>query len=276
MRRFESFWGHYTDPRPGRLRRLGGGRAGPGCRCPGPAPGPWRSGVPGPASGRGDVLGVGQHVADVGVGPPADRLPGVDRDRGRVKREVGVERVPQAGQPAVEWPVPKPGLSRARRCSACRRQSSTPASPAARSLVVAYDLTRADPGAVAALRERALAQVLFERAMRWAGPPRATVTGLLGQLVIAPWEPQPGRQQDQATGYGGRQPPCGGRRRWPRQCRPRPTTKATAPLPPDTGQDLRRFAETITDARLRDRGGCWPGDARECIPGTGPGPSSRF
>ena len=46
-----------------------------------------------------------------------------------------------------------------------------PGKPAANCLVVAYDLTGTDPGAVTALRERAPGQVLFERATCWTGPP---------------------------------------------------------------------------------------------------------
>jgi hypothetical protein len=42
--------------------------------------------------------------------------------------------------------------------------------PAKRSLVFAYDLTTTDPGTVAALRERAPGQVLFERATLASGP----------------------------------------------------------------------------------------------------------
>ena len=42
--------------------------------------------------------------------------------------------------------------------------------PAAHSMVVAYDLTKTDPGAVAALRERAPGQILFERATCRSAP----------------------------------------------------------------------------------------------------------
>jgi hypothetical protein len=97
--------------------------------------------------------------------------------------------------------------------------------------------------------------------MRWTDPPRVTadVTGLLGQLVIAPWEPQPGRKQGRAMAYG----PVGNR----------PVEAVAAYLasaapghdegdgatPPDTGQDLRRFTETIAGAgpkRITARNSC--------------------
>jgi hypothetical protein len=67
-----------------------------------------------------------------------------------------------------------------------------PAKPAAHSLVVAYDLTETEPSAVAALRERAPGQILFERATCWTDPPRITadVSGLLGQTVVPPWAAQ--------------------------------------------------------------------------------------
>ena len=67
-----------------------------------------------------------------------------------------------------------------------------PGKPAGHSLVVAYDLTETDPSTVAALRERAPGQVLFERATCWTDPPRVTadVSGLLGQTVVPPWATQ--------------------------------------------------------------------------------------
>jgi hypothetical protein len=59
----------------------------------------------------------------------------------------------------------------------------------------AYDLTKTDPGAVAALRERAPGQILFERVTRWTDPPRVTadVSGLLAQTIVPPWAAQPRR-----------------------------------------------------------------------------------
>ena len=74
--------------------------------------------------------------------------------------------------------------------------------PAANCLVVGYNLTRTDPGAVAALRERAPGQVLFERATCWTDPPRVTadVSGLLAQTVVTPWAAQMRRFDDGAVG----------------------------------------------------------------------------
>ena len=79
-----------------------------------------------------------------------------------------------------------------------------PGKPAAHSLVVAYDLTKTDPGAVAALRERAPGQILFERATCWTDPPRVTadVSGLLGQSAVPPWAAQIRRLDDGTAGQG--------------------------------------------------------------------------
>jgi hypothetical protein len=58
-------------------------------------------------------------------------------------------------------------------------------------LVVAYDLNACDPALVAALRERAEGDLLFEHATCWTDPPGASadVCTLLVQTVVAPWEP---------------------------------------------------------------------------------------
>jgi hypothetical protein len=79
-----------------------------------------------------------------------------------------------------------------------------PGQPAASSLVVAYDLTKTDPGTVAALRERFPGQVLFERAMCWTDPPRVTadVSGLLDQMVVPPWVGRMRRREDGSVGQG--------------------------------------------------------------------------
>jgi hypothetical protein len=152
-----------------------------------------------------------------------------------------------------------------------------PGKPAAHSLVVAYDLTKTDPGAVAALRERAPGQILFERTTCWTGPPRVTadVSGLLGQTVIPPWAAQIRRLDDGTAGQG------------PADDRPAEAVAAAivhaTPLqdegdgstPPDPDDRLRRFAEAVTAAGTRERDG-WLGGIREYIPDAGPVPSSRF
>ena len=153
-----------------------------------------------------------------------------------------------------------------------------PGQPAPHSLVVAYDLTRTDPGAVAALRGRAPGQVLFERATCWTDPPRVTadVSGLLGQLVIPPWARQLRRLDDGTAGHG------------PADDRPVETIAAeiadVAPeqdegdgsTPPDPDENLRRFTEAVTAVRTRDRDRSWLGGIREYIPNAGPVPSSCF
>ena len=153
-----------------------------------------------------------------------------------------------------------------------------PGKPAAHSLVVAYDLTKTDPGAVAALRERTPGQILFERATCWTGPPSVTadVSGLLGQTIIPPWAAQIRLLDDGTAGQG------------PADDRPIEAVAAdiihAVPLqdegdgntPPDPGDRLRRFAEAVTAAGTRERDGCWLGGIREYIPHAGPVPSSRF
>jgi hypothetical protein len=126
-----------------------------------------------------------------------------------------------------------------------------PGKPAAHSLIVAYDLTKIDPGAVAALRNRTTGQILFERATRWTDPPRVTadVSGLLGQTVIPPWAAQIRLLDDGTAGQG------------PADDRPIEAVAAdivhAAPLqdegdgntPPDPADRLRRFAESCHGRR---------------------------
>jgi hypothetical protein len=153
-----------------------------------------------------------------------------------------------------------------------------PGHPAPHSIVVAYDLTTTDPAAVAALREHVPGQILFERATRWTDPPPVTadISGLLAQTIIPPWAVQPRRLDDGTTGQG------------PADDRPVHTIAAeiagTTPhsdegdgsAPPDPGDSLRHFAETVTAPQPRDRDGSWLSGIREYIPDPGPVPSNRF
>jgi hypothetical protein len=153
-----------------------------------------------------------------------------------------------------------------------------PDKPGAHSLVVAYDLTGADPDAVKALRQRAPGQVLFERAMCWTAPPRVTadVTGLLGQMVVPPWGAQLRRLEDGSVGDG------------PADDRPAEAVadeivhaapaqdEGDGETPPDPDEDLQRFAAAVTSPAARERDGGWLGGIREYIPDAGPVPSSRF
>jgi tetratricopeptide (TPR) repeat protein len=148
----------------------------------------------------------------------------------------------------------------------------------AHCLIIAYDLTSTDPDAVAALRQRAPGQVLFERATCWTAPPPVTadVSGLLGQLVVPPWAGQIRRLADDTAGEG------------PADDRPARAIAAeitqTMPwqdegdgsAPPDPDQALRRFVQAVTAARGRERDGTWLGGIRQYIPDAGPVPSSRF
>jgi hypothetical protein len=153
-----------------------------------------------------------------------------------------------------------------------------PGKPAAHSLVIAYDLTETDPSAVAALRERAPGQILFERATCWTDPPRVTadVSGLLGQTVVPPWATQMRRPEDGAVGQG------------PADDRPIEAVAAEIAhvtpeqdegdgnTPPDLDEGLRRFVEAVTAAGVGERDGSWLGGIREYIPDAGPVSSSRF
>ena len=130
-----------------------------------------------------------------------------------------------------------------------------PGKPAANCLVVAYDLTRTDPAAVAALRERAPGQILFERATCWTDPPRVTadVSGLLGQTVVPPWAAQLRRLEDGTVGQG----PADDR---PAEAIAAEIAGATpeqdegdGSAPPDPDEDLRRFVEAVTAQRTRTR-----------------------
>jgi hypothetical protein len=153
-----------------------------------------------------------------------------------------------------------------------------PGKPAAHSLVVAYDLTETDPSAVAALRERAPGQILFERATCWTDPPRVTadVSGMLGQTVVPPWAAQMRRLEDGTIGQG----PADDRlieavaaeivRATPKQ------DEGDGNTPPDLDEGLRRFVEAVTAAGARERDGGWLGGIREYIPDAGPVSSGRF
>jgi hypothetical protein len=153
-----------------------------------------------------------------------------------------------------------------------------PGKPAPRSLVIAYDLTAADPAAVAALHRRVPGQVLFERATRWTGPPRVTadVTGLLGQVTVPPWESHLQRPDGGTAGHR----PADGR---PVEgiagelaCAAPEPDEGDGNRPPDTDEGLRRFVETVTAAGAGERGGGWLGGVREYVADAGPVPSSRF
>jgi tetratricopeptide (TPR) repeat protein len=158
------------------------------------------------------------------------------------------------------------------------RTDFDPGKPAAGSLVVGYDLTKTDPGVVAALRERASGQILFERATCWTDPPRVTadITGLLGQDVVPPWGAQLRKLDNGKAGYG------------PEDDRPvEAVADEIVHATPDTGdgegstpaesdEDLRRFVEAVTAADASERGGGWLDGIREYIPNSGPVPSNRF
>jgi hypothetical protein len=126
------------------------------------------------------------------------------------------------------------------------------------------------------LRERAVGQILFERATRWTDPPRVTadVSGLLGQVVVPPWAAQMRRLEDGTVGQG--------------TADDRPVEAITADIvhatpeqddgdgktPPDPDEGLRRFVQAVTAVGEQDGG--WLGGVREYVPDAGPVLSSRF
>ena len=153
-----------------------------------------------------------------------------------------------------------------------------PGQPAAHSIVVAYDLTKTDPDAVAALRQRAPGQIVFERATCWTDPPRVTadVSGLLGQTIIPPWAAQCAASKT-APPARARQMTARSRPSPPRSSTPHLNrTRGDGSAPPDPDQDLRHFVETVTAPDARERDGGWLGGIREYIPDAGPVPSNRF
>jgi len=153
-----------------------------------------------------------------------------------------------------------------------------PGQPAAGALVVAYDLARSDPGAVAALCERVPGQVLFERATCWTDPPRVTadVSGLLAQVTVAPWEGQLGRLDDGTVGLGpGDDRPAEAIAAEIARATPE-DDKGDDSAPPDPDDVLERFVETVTATGAREAGGGWLDGGRHYVPNAGPVPSSRF
>ncbi|GAA4241655.1 hypothetical protein GCM10022254_71350 [Actinomadura meridiana] len=136
------------------------------------------------------------------------------------------------------------------------------------TLVVAYDLNESD---AEGLWERAEGQVLFERATCWTDPPAvsADVTGLLHQVVVAPW------------GQGMRVTPDGETETVPADGRPAEELAAevvgAAPetyddaddgAPPDSDEALAGFVRTVA--------GQWLTGPRDAVSSHGPVPSSRF
>jgi hypothetical protein len=153
-----------------------------------------------------------------------------------------------------------------------------PGQASAHSLVVAYDLTSTDPDAVAALRQRAPGQILFERSTCWTAPPRVTadISGPLGQLVVPPWAGHISRLKDGTIGEG----PSDGRPAAAIAAEITQTTSwqdegdGSAPL--DPGDALRGFVQAVTTATGPGRDDTWLGGPRYYIPDAGPVPSTRF
>ena len=147
--------------------------------------------------------------------------------------------------------------------------------PGAGALVVAYDLGATDPAAATALRRRVPGQVLFERATCWTDPPGVTadVCGLLGQVVVPPWEPQLGLREDGTSGYG----PADDRKA--EEIAAEIAAAGFEPdgrAPGDSDDELRVFAGKVADPGIRETDGGWLGGIRENIRNSGPVPSHRF
>lgn len=138
------------------------------------------------------------------------------------------------------------------------------------TVVIAYDLNDCDPQTLAALRDRAPGQILYERATCWTDPPTvsADVSGLLHQTVVAPWDPSMRIDENRKAV------------RTPADERPAEAIAAelaTMPpaqpdgdgdTPPDTDEVLIRFAAAVADV--------WLTGVREYVKASGPVTSSRF
>ncbi|MEV8097643.1 hypothetical protein [Kitasatospora sp. NPDC085879] len=143
-----------------------------------------------------------------------------------------------------------------------------PGTPA--TLVVAYDLNECDPAVLAALRDRADGEVLFEHATCWTDPPAvsADVSTLLVQHNVAPWEPS------MRIGDAGEpeRTPADERSAEElaeeiRAAEPEPD-EGDGETPADPDELLAAFA-----ARVR---GGWLGGPRDRVRSAGPVPSSKF
>jgi hypothetical protein len=139
------------------------------------------------------------------------------------------------------------------------------------SVVVAYDLSEIDDGELlAALRDRAPGQVLFEHATCWTDAPAvsADVSTMLTQVVVAPW------------GERLRQGPDGGIERGAADERPIEEIAADilradgdpdpgdGATPPDPDGALVGFVSAVA--------GRWLAGPRDRVRSPGPVPSSRF
>ncbi|MFI0407334.1 tetratricopeptide repeat protein [Actinomadura sp. 3N508] len=134
-------------------------------------------------------------------------------------------------------------------------------------LVVAYDLNETEADW---LRERAEGQILFERATCWTDPPAvsADVTGLLHQIVVAPWG-----EQLRVT-------PEGETETVPADERPAEELadeivravpeddEGDGATPPDPDEALAEFTRAVS--------GRWLTGPRDAVRSPGPVPSSRF
>ncbi|RKS69143.1 hypothetical protein BZB76_6282 [Actinomadura pelletieri DSM 43383] len=141
------------------------------------------------------------------------------------------------------------------------------------TLVVAYDLNESDLDEAAArgLWQRAAGQILFERATSWTDPPgiAADVTGLLHQVVVAPWGerlrmtsderaetiPPDGRPEEELADEIVRSDP-------------EPDEETGDGAPPDLDETVARFVRTVA--------GRWLTGPRDAARSPGPVPSNRF
>ena len=137
------------------------------------------------------------------------------------------------------------------------------------TLVVAYDLNETEPVLLAALRDRAPGQILFERATDWTDPPLAAadVIGFLRQTVREPWgsafrmvdgevvesEPDARPAEEIAAELAAAEPVV---------------DEGDGETPPDPDSALEAFVAAVADTWLTAR--------REYIGSPGPVPSSRF
>ncbi|RFS82883.1 hypothetical protein D0T12_24320 [Actinomadura spongiicola] len=141
------------------------------------------------------------------------------------------------------------------------------------ALVVAYDLndTDLDEAAARGLWQRADGQILFERATSWTDPPGigADVSGLLHQVVVAPW----GERLRMTTDRQTETIPPDGR---PEEeladeiirSAPELDEEAGDGAPPDPDEALAGFVRAVA--------GHWLSGPRDAVRSPGPVPSNRF
>ncbi|MFD6227510.1 hypothetical protein ACFWFZ_11590 [Streptomyces sp. NPDC060232] len=195
----------------------------------------WDAGMTGRYAYLGDTRQLcRQGLARLGLAlEAAGRRPGcVSLLPGRSERILGLAAAAVLGLPAVPY-----------------RPDRTD------TLVVAYDLAKADPDLVRTLHARTEGQILSEHATCWTEPPAvsADFSTLLCQFVVPPWRDDDRPEEEIARDVAAADPaPDGG----------------DGQAPPDPDEAFRAFAAGVAPG--------WLAAPRDRIASPGPVPSSRF